>query len=90
MVGAYLVVCFLSQKPGDSIRDLFIPRSLKFTNNLWKGHVFTIPKKLTENWHERVLLGENTQKQQNTSTRFVSPGLVGALCFETNKPDFFG
>ena len=30
--------------PGDSIRDLLIPQ-LEVTNNLWRGHVFTIPKR---------------------------------------------
>ena len=31
--------------PGDSSPDLFIPRSLEVTSNLWKDHVFTFPKR---------------------------------------------
>ncbi len=33
---------------GDSIRALFIPY-LEVTNKLWRGHAFTIPKKVTKN-----------------------------------------
>ncbi len=43
-----VIVFFLGNakihQPGDSIRDLLIPW-LEVTNNLWKGHFFTIPKR---------------------------------------------
>lgn len=43
---------------GDSIRDL-LPHYLEVTNDLWKGRVFTIPKKVTKNCEGWFLLDGN-------------------------------
>ena len=43
---------------GDSSRDLFIPPYLKVTKSLLKGHVFTIPKKVTSRIARRCVLLE--------------------------------
>ena len=42
------------QQPGDSSRDLLIPKRRRSLNQLWKGHVFTHhPKKVTAAWITR-------------------------------------
>ena len=51
-------------------RDLFIPY-LEVTNNLWKGHVFTVPKKVTRIAKVSICCVKKKNEYGKTSCNFT-------------------